>query len=51
MKIGAALGLTESVRETLPKATGLNVAIDLRSASCPIDGLVGDLEKESWKFY
>jgi len=28
----------------------LNVAIDLRSASCSIDGLVGDLEKESWKF-
>ena len=32
------------------RATGLNVAIDLRSASCTIDGLVGDLEKESWKF-
>jgi hypothetical protein len=41
---------TEPVGEQT-KATGLNVAIDLRSAPCPIDGLVGDLEKESWKFY
>jgi hypothetical protein len=40
---------TEPVGEPT-KATGLNVAIDLRSASCSIDGLVGDLEKESWKF-
>ena len=41
---------TEPVGEPLTKATGLNVAVDLRSAPCPIDGLVGDLEKESWKF-
>jgi hypothetical protein len=38
-------------RRTAHQAAGLNVAIDLRSASCPINGLVGDLEKESWKFY
>jgi hypothetical protein len=42
---------TEQVGEPLTRATGLNVAIDLRSASYPIDALVGDLEKETWKFY
>jgi hypothetical protein len=35
---------------TADQGNRLNVAIDLPSAPCPIDGLVGDLEKESWKF-
>jgi hypothetical protein len=41
-KRGAALGSTGPKKEPLTKATGLNAAIDLRPAPCPIERLVGD---------
>jgi hypothetical protein len=47
---GAALGLTESVREPLPKATGLNVATDLPLAPSTVWSAIGHLETESWEF-